>query len=106
MNKNDFVIVDAPGNYANSTLNGSIAKVNFANEELVNVTFVSGEMAGREWQLAPEHVKIVDSKDAEIAILRDAIAEAAIIIRGNHFSVKTVNKQRSATWLEKYEVQL
>lgn len=60
MKKDDLVIVDAPSKYANSTLNGSLAKVNFVDDEVVNVTFVSGVMMGREWQMCPTHVRLAN----------------------------------------------
>ena len=60
MKKDDLVIVDAPSKYANSVLNGSLAKVNFVGDEVVNVTFVSGAMSGREWQMSPAHVRLAN----------------------------------------------
>jgi len=62
MKKDDLVIVDAPSKYANSTLNGSLAKVNFVGDEVVNVTFVSGAMNGREWQMNPAHVRLANKR--------------------------------------------
>jgi len=62
MKKDDLVIVDAPSKYANSTLNGSLAKVNLVGDEVVNLTFVSGVMNGREWQMNPAHVRLANKR--------------------------------------------
>lgn len=62
MKINDLVIVDAPAKYANSALNGSLGKVNFVGNESVNVTFTTGPMSGREWQMNPAHIRLANNR--------------------------------------------
>jgi hypothetical protein len=52
-----FYVVDAPGSYANSQLNGSECVVLTRSFRCVTVLLLTGESAGREWQLLPEHLR-------------------------------------------------
>lgn len=57
MKKGDLVVVEAPGNYANSQLNGTLGEVVFVGEYETNVLLSSGPSAGVEWQFNPAHIK-------------------------------------------------
>lgn len=62
MQKGDLVVVDAPAQYANSSLNGSMGKVYLVGSWIVNVFLVSGQHAGREWQFNPQHVRLANKR--------------------------------------------
>lgn len=62
MQKDDFIVVDAPAKYANSSLNGSLGKVYSVGSWIVNVSLVSGPQAGREWQFNPNHVRLANKR--------------------------------------------
>jgi hypothetical protein len=52
-----FGVVDAPGKYANSELNGSECLILRRYSRCFEVLLLSGPSASREWQLLPEHIK-------------------------------------------------
>jgi hypothetical protein len=50
------VIVDAPGECANSRLNGSIGKLRLLTHKYATVDLITGPDAGREWTFNPRHL--------------------------------------------------
>lgn len=51
-----FGVVDAPGEYANSELNGSECLILRRGPVCLDVLLLNGPSAGKEWQLHPEHI--------------------------------------------------
>jgi hypothetical protein len=74
MQKGNFIVVDAPGNYANSQLNGSVAEVTHVGNDVVCAVLVGGPHDGQEWQFNPAHVRPAN-KSMHLTALRRWWAE-------------------------------
>jgi hypothetical protein len=57
MQKDDLVIVCAPGNFANSLLNDACARILRTGDDVSEVVLLTGQHAGRTWLFNTEHIR-------------------------------------------------
>jgi hypothetical protein len=108
-----IVVVEAPGNYANSTLNGSEGILLRQDKEnnIAEVLLTTGENAGRRWQFDPQHLKpltqsqVVSEEITEWTQFKDVLG--AIEHASSIEDLKEISdKLDAAVWRDKNPLRL